>query len=272
VRKVDGYAENPKSRGMLCPRGQGGVATTYDPDRLKRPLIRVEGSARGEGRYREASWDEAYDYIVEKMNAIKFQYGTESVAFYGHGTGDKWFAEHLPGAWGSPNAAKPSVSLCTAPRETASVYTFGRGISGHEQIDWDETDYIVLIGHHIGEDTHNTQLQDFALALKRGAKLVVVDPRFSVAAGKANDWLPIKPATDTALLLAWANVLITEELYDAAYIEKYTLGFEQLAAHVAQYTPSGPPRSPTSRPTPSAASPARWRRTRPAPCCRSAAT
>lgn len=79
------------------------------------------------------------------------------------------------------------MSLCTAPRETASVYTFGRGIAGHEQIDWQETDYIILIGHHIGEDTHNTQLQEFAKALKRGAKLVVVDPRFSVAAGKAKD-------------------------------------------------------------------------------------
>ena len=237
VRKVDGYVGNPKSRGMLCPRGQGAPAQTYDPDRLKRPLIRVEGSERGAGEYREASWDEALDYIAEKMNGIKDEYGTESVAFFGHGSGDKWFASYLPGAWGSPNAAKPSVSLCTGPRETASQYTFGRGISGHEQIDWSETDYIVLIGHHIGEDTHNTQLQDFALALKRGAKLVVADPRFSTAAAKANDWLPVKPGTDTALLLAWMNVLITEELYDAAYAEQYTIGIDRLIEHVADYTP-----------------------------------
>jgi len=237
VRKVDGYVGNPKSRGMLCPRGQGAPTQTYDPDRLKRPLIRVEGSERGDGEYREASWDEALDYITEKMNGIKDAYGTESVAFFGHGSGDKWFASYLPGAWGSPNAAKPSVSLCTGPRETASQYTFGRGISGHEQIDWSETDYIVLIGHHIGEDTHNTQLQDFALALKRGAKLVVADPRFSTAAAKANDWLPVKPGTDTALLLAWMNVLITEELYDAAYAEQYTIGIERLIEHVADYTP-----------------------------------
>jgi thiosulfate reductase / polysulfide reductase chain A len=237
VRKVDGYAENPKSRGMLCPRGQGAIAQTYDPDRLKTPLIRVEGTARGDGQYRAASWDEAFTYIADKMNAIKFEYGTESVAFFGHGSGDKWFAEHLPGAWGSPNAAKPSVSLCTGPRETASQYTFGRGIAGHEQIDWDETDYIVLIGHHIGEDTHNTQLQQFAQALKRGAKLVVADPRFSVAASKAKDWLPVKPGTDTALLLAWLHVLVEENLYDAAYVEKYTIGFEQLVEHLAPYTP-----------------------------------
>lgn len=237
VRKVDGYVENPKSRGMLCPRGQGAVAQTYDPDRLKRPLLRVEGSARGEGRYREASWDEALDYIADKMQAIKAEHGTESVAFFGHGSGDNWFASYLPGAWGSPNAAKPSVSLCTGPRETASQYTFGRGISGHEQIDWEETDYILLIGHHIGEDTHNTQLQDFSMALKRGAELVVVDPRFSVAAAKAKDWLPIKPGTDTALLLAMLHVLVTEDLYDRAYVEQYTIGIERLVEHVQPYTP-----------------------------------
>lgn len=111
VRKIDGQAGNPKSNGMLCPRGQGGIATTYNPDRLKRPLIRVEGSERGAGQYREASWDEAYDYIVEKMNAIKAEHGSEAVAFMGHGTGDKWFAEHLPGAWGSPNTQTPCQAL-----------------------------------------------------------------------------------------------------------------------------------------------------------------
>src|SRR5690606_23448313 len=75
VRKVDGYEGNPKSRGMLCPRGQGAPAQTYDPDRLKKPLIRVEGTERGDGQYREASWDEALDYIAEKMFAIRDTYG-----------------------------------------------------------------------------------------------------------------------------------------------------------------------------------------------------
>lgn len=237
VWKVDGYDANPKSRGKLCPRGQGAVAQTYDPDRLKRPLIRVEGSARGEGKYREASWDEALGVIAAGMLSIKERYGSEAMAFFAHGSGDTWFGEYLPAAWATPNVGKPSVSLCTGPRETASQWTFGRAVGGHEPIDWENTDYIVLIGHHIGEDTHNTQLQDFSLALKRGARLVVVDPRFSVAASKADRWLPIRPGTDTALLLAWLNVLITEELYDEAYLQRYTVGFERLAEHVQTFTP-----------------------------------
>ena len=237
VFKVEGYEENPKSRGKLCPRGQGAIMQTYDPDRLKKPLIRQEGSERGEGKYREAEWDEALDYIAEKMLKIKEEYGSESMAFFAHGSGDSWFTEYLAGAWASPNAAKPSVSICTSPRETASQYTFGRGIGGHEPIDWEETKYIVLIGHHIGEDTHNTQLQAFSIARKRGAKLAVVDPRFSTAASKADTWLPIKPGTDTALLLAWIHVLIYEDLFDREYVKKYTEGFAQLKAHVKDFSP-----------------------------------
>ena len=237
VYKVDGYAANPKSKGRLCPRGQGAIAQRYDPDRLKRPLIRIEGSRRGEGRYREASWDEALDAVAAGLLKIKAEHGPEAVAWFGHGSGDSWFVDYLPAAWGSPNAAKPSVSLCTAPRETAAMWTFGRPIGGHEPIDWENSRYIVLVGHHIGEDTHNTQLQEFTEALRRGARLVVVDPRFSTAASKADHWLPIRPGTDTALLLAWLNVLITENLYDREYVEKYTVGFDRLAEHVKTFTP-----------------------------------
>lgn len=237
VYKVDGYAENPKSRGMLCPRGQAAPVQTYDPDRLKKPLMRVEGTERGAGRYREASWEEALDYIAKKMLAMKEQYGTESMVLFGHGTGDTWFVDFLSGIWGTPNAARPSLTMCVAPRETASQYTYGRAIGGHEPIDWPNSRYIVLIGHHIGEDTHNTQLQEFTEARKNGAKVVVVDPRFSTAAAKADRWLPIKPGTDTALLLAWIHVLIKENLYDREYVEKYTLGMDKLIPHVKDFTP-----------------------------------
>ncbi len=237
VWKVDGGEANPFSRGRLCARGQGSVAQTYDPDRLKRPLIRVEGSQRGDGRYREASWDEALGVVASGMLAIKDSYGSESVAFFGHGGGASWFGDYLAAAWATPNVGDPSAALCTSPRETASQWTFGRAIGGHEPVDWANADYVVLLGHHIGEDTHNSQLQDFSLARKRGAKLVVVDPRFSVAASKADRWLPIKPGTDTALLLAWLHVLVTENRYDAAYLAAHAVGLDELAAHVRPFSP-----------------------------------
>lgn len=235
VYKIDGNPKDPKSRGMLCARGQGGVSALYDPDRLKQPLIRT--GARGEGKFRTATWEEALDYSAQQLKKIKDQYGPESVAFFGHTSGDFWFTDYFSQAFGSVNSAKPSVSMCTSPREEAAIVTFGRSIGNHEPVDWDATRCIVLLGTHIGEDARNTTMQDLANARARGARLVVVDPRYSSVAMKADHWLPIKPGTDTALLLAWINVLITEKLYDADFVQKWAIGFEQLAAHVAKFTP-----------------------------------
>jgi thiosulfate reductase/polysulfide reductase chain A len=129
------------------------------------------------------------------------------------------------------------VTMCTAPREEASIITTGRSIGNHEPVDWEKAKCVVLIGTHIGEDARNTMMQDLATARANGAKLIVVDPRYSSAAMKADHWLPIKPGTDTALLLAWMNVLITENLLDQAFIDKWTDGFDKLAAHVRAFTP-----------------------------------
>ena len=235
VCKIDGNPKDPKSRGMLCGRGQAGVSFTYDPDRLTQPMIR--SGARGAGEFRKVSWTEALDYTAEKLLKIKDEYGPESVAFFGHTSGDFWFTDYIPQAWGSPNAAKPSMSLCTSPREEAALLTFGRSIGNHEPVDWDAARCIVLIGTHIGEDSRNTMMQDFANARGRGAKVIVMDPRFSSVGMKADTWLPIKPGTDIALLLAWMNVLIGENLYDREFVARWTVGFDQLAAHVKPFTP-----------------------------------
>lgn len=235
VHKIDGNPADPKSRGMLCARGQAGPSFMYDPDRLRSPMIRT--GERGEGKFKEVTWTEALDYIAEKMQTIGAEYGPESIAFFGHTSGDFWFTDYFPQAWGSPNGAKPSSSLCTSPREEAALLTLGNPIGGHEPVDWEFSKCIVLIGTHIGEEARNTMMQDFANAKARGAKIIVVDPRFSTAAMKADYWLPIKPGTDTALLLAWMNVIIGEERYDKAYVEEWTEGFEELAEHVTDYTP-----------------------------------
>jgi len=235
VYKIDGNPHDPKSRGMLCARGQAGVSFNSDPDRLKQPLIRV--GERGEGKFKNALWDEALDYSAQKLKALKEKYGPESLAIFGHTSGDYWFTDYFAQAFGTVNSAKPSVSMCTAPREEASILTTGRALGNHEPVDWENSRCIVLIGTHIGEDARNTMMQDLATARANGAKLIVVDPRYSSAAMKADFWLPIKPGTDTALLLAWTNVLIAEKMIDAEFIQKWTTGFDKLAAYVKEFTP-----------------------------------
>ncbi len=235
VFKVDGNPADPKSRGMLCARGQGSVSFMYDPDRLQSPMVRT--GERGEGNFQEVTWDEALDESAQKLMAIAEEYGPESIAVFGHTAGDFWFTDYFAQAWGTPNAAKPSSSLCTSPREEAAKLTYGSAVGGHEPMDWDGLQCLTLIGSHIGEDARNTVMQDFANARARGMKVIVVDPRFSQVAAKADYWLPIKPGTDTALLLAWMNVIIDEARYDVEYVEEWTVGFDELKAHVAEFTP-----------------------------------
>lgn len=235
IKKIDGNPKDPKSRGLLCARGQAGPSFVYDPDRLRSPMIRT--GERGEGKFREVTWEEALDYTAEKLAALTESYGQESLAILGHTSGDFWFTDYFAQAFGTPNAAKPSSSLCTSPREEAAQLTFGMAIGNHEPVDWEFADCIILFGTHIGEDARNTMMQDFANARARGAKVIVVDPRFSSVATKADYWLPIKPGTDTALLLAWMNVLISEERYDKEYVAEWTVGFDELKAHVQPFTP-----------------------------------
>ncbi|MCB0035827.1 MAG: molybdopterin-dependent oxidoreductase [Anaerolineales bacterium] len=235
VFKIEGNPEDPKSRGMICARGQAGPSFMYDPDRLRSPMIRT--GERGEGHFQEVGWSQALDEAADKLAAIRDQYGPESIAILGHTSGDFWFTDYLAQALGTPNAGKPSSSLCTSPREEAAKLTYGTAVGGHEPVDWESVQCLILLGSHIGEDTRNTVMQDFANAWATGAKVIVVDPRFSSVAAKADYWLPIKPGTDTALLLAWMNVLITEERYDRDYVAEWTTGFDKLATHVMPFTP-----------------------------------
>jgi thiosulfate reductase / polysulfide reductase chain A len=232
--KVEGNPEDPLSRGRLCPRGTGGVGAHYDPDRLKSPLIRR--NERGREEWMEVTWDEAFAHIADKLQKIKAQYGPEAVALFAHGIGGNFF-KHTLKAFGTPNIAAPSFAQCRGPRDVGFRLTFGEDVSSPERTDIKNSQCLVLIGSHLGENMHNSQVQEFAEAVANGASIIVVDPRFSVAASKAKFYLPIRPGTDLALLLAWMNVIVREGLYDKEYVQKYGFGFEQFAAELVPYTP-----------------------------------
>ena len=234
IKKIIGNDDDPNCNGRFCPRGTGGVGMYFDEDRLKTPLLRVEKN--GEQTYREASWDEAFDFIASKMNQIKKEHGPECTALFTHGSGGKYFGNLLKG-FGSNNIAAPSYAQCRGPREVAFLATYGQGINSPENTDIRDTKCLVLIGSHLGENMHNGQVQEMSDAIDKGATIITVDPRFSTAASKSKHWLPIKPSTDIALLLSWMNVIINEGLYDKEYLEKYAFGFEELKAHVQSYTP-----------------------------------
>jgi len=235
IKKIIGNDDDPHSNGRFCPRGTGGLGMYYDNDRLKTPLKRVKG-ADGKSEFVEISWEEAYDTIASKMEEIKDKYGAESFALFKHGSSGKHFAK-LFKAYGSTNIAGPAYAQCKGPREEAFKVTFGHALHSPEPLDIRDTKCLVLIGSHLGENMHNGQVQEMSDAIDKGATIITVDPRFSTVASKSKFWLPIKPSTDMALLLAWIHVIIKEELYDKEYVEKNTFGFEQLKDHVKNYTP-----------------------------------
>lgn len=235
IQKIIGNEKDPNSRGRLCPRGTGGVGFYYDNDRLKNPMIRVKNK-KGDQFFKEVSWDEALDYTVKRLTEIKDKYGPEKIALFTHGSSGRFWS-HMLKSLGSVSVAAPSYAQCRGPREVAFIATFGSGVSSPEPTDIENSKCLVLIGSHIGENMHNQQVQEMSKLIENGGSIITVDPRFSTAASKSKYWLPIKPATDMALLLAWINIIISENLYDKSYVEKYTYGFEQLKSHIKKYTP-----------------------------------
>ena len=235
IRKIVGNKNDPHCEGRLCPRGTGGIGMYYDEDRLKTPLIR-EKKADGTQSFREASWEEALDLVANKMKEVKEKHGPEAFGLFNHGNPGGHF-EHLLRAYGSESNAEPAFANCRGPRSAAYYSTFGAYIGSPECTDIRDTQCLVLIGSHIGENMHNSQVQEMSAAIDNKATIITVDPRFSTAAGHSTYWLPIKPSTDVALLMAWIHVLIYENLYNKEFVEKSTFGFDQLKEHVKNMTP-----------------------------------
>ncbi len=234
IQKIKGNDIDPHCNGRLCPRGTGGLGMYTDNDRLKKPMIRV--GEPGKQEFKEVSWEEAIDYIVKKMKEIEGKHGKEAMALLHHGKTGPHF-EYLFEAYGSRNIAEPAGAQCLITREAGFIATYGAGLASPEPTDTRNTECLVLIGNHIGENMHNGHVQDMSHLIDAGGTVITVDPRFSTAAGHSKYWLPIKPGTDVALLLAWMNVIINDELYDKDYVERYTYGFEMLKDHVQKYTP-----------------------------------
>lgn len=231
VVKLDGNPAHPHSRGKLCPRGQSGLMNTYDPDRVLTPLIRV--GKRGEGKFRPASWDEALDLVASKMLAIKDQYGPEAMVFSStHNLSQVQF-ENLLNAYGSPNYGTQR-SLCFNAMIVGNLMTYGMEEPAR---DYSNVKYIILTGRNLVEAVSTSETGDLIQAMDRGAKMVYLDPRFTKTAAKADLWLPIKPGTDLAFHLALLHVIIKEQLYDREFVSAHTVGFDELVATVAPYTP-----------------------------------
>ncbi len=234
LHKLEGNALNPNNRGHLCAKGNSGIYLLYDPNRVKTPLIRV--GKRGEGKFKKATWKEAFEFVGEKLEKIIKKYGPESVAYFLHGTGEEPF-KILARAMGTPNVAIPAYSQCLGSREIGWFLTYGTGVSGHAPFDYKNSKYIILFGRNVMGSIQVREAEDLTEGLSRGAKLVYCDPRFSETAAKAYRWLQINPGTDLALILGLIHILIRDQLVNMEFIDQYCYGFDKLKEFVKDYMP-----------------------------------
>lgn len=231
VVKLDGNPDHPHSKGRLCARGQSGLMTTYDPDRVLKPLIRV--GPRGGGKFREASWEEALDLAAESMLRVKASYGPETMIFSSTHNLSQIQFENLLNAYGSPNYGTQR-SLCFNAMVTAFLLTYGVEEPARN---YDDVEYILLVGRNLMEAISTSETAALVDAIARGAKLVVLEPRFTKTAAKATEWIPIKPGTDAAFLLAMIQVIVSEELADCDFVKQYVIGCDGIEEAMRGYTP-----------------------------------
>jgi len=221
---------------MLCARGAAGIHALYDPDRLKYPLIRT--GERGDGKYRRATWDEANEYIKEKMvKILDEEKDNRSCIGYcaGEGMAEHTYKSFMADKFGSTNFIN-HASICLQTTVSGYALTIG----GYGQADLDNAKYVIMAGANRAEAIVTPDTMDlFKRTRGRGTKLVVVDPRFTNTAAHADDYFAIKPGTDLAFVLALTYQAIVNQTYDRTYVENNFNGFEEYKNHIldSEYTP-----------------------------------
>jgi len=232
IIKIEGMKDHPNSEGVLCDKGKAAMEILYSPDRLKHPLKRK--GKRGEGQWEIITWNEALDIVAKNLHSIKKSYGAESVVFlHGHNHAGEHsnYLRRLANLFGSPNITSP-FEICFSPRYYAIPYTLGEIAAPHIR----NSKCIIVWGHN-PTNTSLPQEKKIIEAQEKGAKLIVVDPRKIKIAKTADIYAQIRPGTDGALALGILHVIIKECLYDSDFVEKWTIGFEELAEIVKKYSP-----------------------------------
>jgi len=248
IISVDGR-EGPGNEGRLCVKGRFGFDYIDHPHRLTKPLIRRDDAPKDAGadidpanplsHFREASWDEALALAAGGLKDVRDRHGGGALAGFGSAKGsneEAYLFQKLVRTGFGTNNVDHCTRLCHASSVAALLETIGSGAVTAPFTDALKADVIVVIGANPTEN-HPVAATFFKNAAKRGAALIVCDPRGHALKKHASHMLQFKPGSDVALLNAMMNVIVTEELYDRQYIEAHTEGFEALRDHLASYTP-----------------------------------
>ena len=232
VTRVDGMSEHPLSKGFLCIKGRQAVDYVYAKDRLLHPMKKENGG------WKRISWDDALDTVADKLKDIKAKHGAAAFGTY---IGEALEALIPTGGfsilrfmdvYGSPNFT--CAETCSKVRMQAERLTFGMWLPCC--LSPGEAKCVILWGHN-RYISAPAVAQPITAARKRGAKLIVIDPRRTPSAKEADIHIQPRPGTDGALILGMIHTIITEGLYDKEFVNNWTVGFDQLAERMKQYSP-----------------------------------
>lgn len=228
IINIDGMEHHPWNKGRICPKGRAALDFVYAPDRLMKPLKRQGNN------WVEISMEQALAEIAQKMREIQKAYGAQSIGVWkGEGVGfnqQEGYARRFAYAIGTPNYFSNNTQ-CSVARKIGYFL-----VRGHKPVpDLEKAKCIIIWG--VNPPYSQPHLTRMILdARERGARLIVIDPRQSAMARRADLYVPIKPATDGALALGMINLIIQNKWYDEDFIENHTVGFKKLADYAAKFT------------------------------------
>jgi anaerobic selenocysteine-containing dehydrogenase len=233
VKKIAGDPDCPINHGTLCSKGIASPQLAYHPDRLTYPIRRV--GPKASGKWERISWDEALDAIAERILNYKEKFGAESIVMgYGTGRENEAAIYRFANLLGTPNVLTAG-HFCYGPRIATSIITCGT----NPVVDYENhPKCIILWGNNpVISNPDEYKGEPFSVSLDKGAKLIVVDPRLTRAAARADIWLQLRPGTDTALAYGMLHVIVKEALYDKAFVANHVHGWEAFVRRVNEYPP-----------------------------------
>ena len=233
VTFLQGNPHVPAMKGAVCPRGAAGNALITDPERPQTPMIRV--GARGEGKWRKVSWDEAFDYVADKLKEVKDKYGAKGIALTDRGGPFRDMHRALLRGLGSPNYCNHDSS-CARNVQHASLSITGMGRKS-VAYDFKNAKHVVLQLRNIFEAINVQEVNNLMDALENGCKLTVIDIRATVTASKATRYFQVRPGSDYAFNLAVIHELLKKRLYDEKYAGHYIEGMRDLESFIEPYSP-----------------------------------
>lgn len=230
-----GNAAHPITQGKLCGKVDRYLERTYHSGRLTTPLRRI--GPKGSGQFEPVTWETALGEIATRLSAVVDEWGSQAVLPYSYsGTLGLLQGEGMAMRFFNRlGASKLARTICSEAGFEGYLYTLGATL-GTATEDYAHAKLILIWGSNTL--TSNLHLWQFIQAARKaGARVIVIDPARTRTAKAADEWLAIRPGTDSALALALMHVIINENLHDAKYVEKYTVGFDQLAERVNEWPP-----------------------------------